>query len=80
MVRKLNDILFVLLNLGVLAFFVYGASLYPDSPLSPFIFLIALAVVLYAIFNIVWRINNIFVNNDIKRYIDSGFDPRSVRR
>lgn len=80
-VFRVIDVLGTLLNLGLLGFFMWGTATYaPDSQVTVFIWFIAACVALYFVFELIYRINNIFINRDIQRYIDSGFNPASVRR
>lgn len=80
MLKKIDSILFNLLNLAVLVFWFYCALQVPESPVAPLIFLTTFAVVLYIILDVIRRICNIFEEREIQRYIDSGFNPRSIRR
>lgn len=80
MLKKLDNVLFNLLNLGILAFWFYCALQAPNTPAAGLVFVLTAAVVMYILAQIFFKINDIFVERDIQRYINSGFNPRSVRR
>jgi lipid-A-disaccharide synthase-like uncharacterized protein len=72
MFRKLGDVIFYIMNLGILVFWMYGTAAYaPDSPVTPYIWLLGIGVFGYIVFSIFCRINDrVFIAKNIKGIIN----------
>lgn len=77
--RVLDKILTHVTIIGFLAFMVYACEVVPESPIVPFVAMGVLVYLLWIAADIFFWFNNKRVEKDIQRYIDSGFDPRSVK-
>jgi len=64
--------------IAMLAFMIYGCSVVPESPIAPFAALCVCVYLLWIAADIYFWFNDRRIHRDIQRYIDSGFDPKSV--
>jgi len=78
--RILDKIFTHVTIIAMLAFMVYGCTVVPDSPLVPFATVCVLAYLFWIAADIYFWFNDRSIDRDIQRYIDSGFDPNSVKR
>lgn len=78
--RILDKILTHVNIIAILAFMVYGCSVVPDSPLAPFTAVCVFAYLFWVAADIYFWFNDRSIQKDIQRYIESGFDPQSVKR
>lgn len=69
MLNKLDDILFNVLNLGLLGFLLYGGVEYaPESPATLLLGFIAIVVILWIIADVAFKINHYNFRKKMNRY------------
>ncbi len=80
--NKITNFLALILHLGLFLFWLIGATLYvPNSPATPFLWLIAFVIILFGTLEIIYRINNHKVNKAINAYYKTNdpIEKRSIK-
>ena len=74
MLEKIDNFLFHSLHLGIFLFWLYGATVYaPESPITPFLWLIAFGIVLWCVMAVIAKINGRRLEKDFKRMYEQKY-------
>lgn len=78
--RIIDKIMTHVIIVGFLAYMVCGCIVVPETPIAPFVGVGIFVYFSWIVADIYFWFDNKRIEKDIQRYIDSGFDPKSVRR